>query len=122
MAEAGADHRGYHHVGQQDAEPALRGALVAEHTRHDIVAHDEADSERQTVPPHGQRTEFEQRRVGVPDYRAQHFSPTIAAVSSAIISSSSVGITATFTFESGPEMTISLPRVLLASASKVMPR
>lgn len=54
--------------------------------------------------------------------QAAYSAPTIAAVSVAITSSSSVGITTTFTLESAPEISISLPRVLLASALKVTPR
>lgn len=54
-------------------------------------------------------------------YRFAYF-PTMAAVSWAIISSSSVGMTTTFTLESSPEITISSPRVLLAASLKVTPR
>ena len=47
--------------------------------------------------------------------------PTISAVSMAIMSSSSVGMSSTFTLESAEEMTVSLPRTLLASASIFTP-
>ena len=46
---------------------------------------------------------------------------TMAAVSMAIMSSSLVGISRTFTLESAAEITVSLPRVLLASASIFTP-
>ena len=45
----------------------------------------------------------------------------MAAVSWAIISSSSVGMRRTFTLESGAEITVSLPRTLLAAASIFTP-
>ena len=47
--------------------------------------------------------------------------PTISAVSMAIMSSSSVGMSSTYTLESAEEMTVSLPRTLLASASIFTP-
>ena len=45
----------------------------------------------------------------------------MAAVSWAIMSSSSVGMSSTFTLESAAEMTVSLPRTLLAAASIFTP-
>ena len=56
------------------------------------------------------------------DYKFENSQPlTMAAVSMAIMSSSLVGISRTFTLESAAEMTASLPRVLLASASIFTP-
>jgi len=53
--------------------------------------------------------------------RADAYFFRIAIVSEAIISSSSVGITTTFTFESSVEITASSPRTLFFSASSFTP-
>ena len=70
MTETRAYNRGHHHIYEQTAEPALRRALVTEHTRHKGIAHGKPYGERQTVPSHRQRAEREQNRIGVPHHSA----------------------------------------------------